>query len=350
VSTYTYEIANRLSSVTQGTDTYSFTYNGLGDRLQQTVNAQTTTYTLDLNTGLTQVLSDGTSSYLYGLGRIAEEDTEWAYYLTDALGSVRQLTSNSAGVTLTQNYEPYGDVLATVGETDSNYGFTGEWTDGTGLQHLRARYLDTGVGSFISRDTFPGFDESPISYHKWLYAYGNPINKTDPSGLSAGATGYSGLDAFVMCFDLHSLTKGLLPINEGMMLQFYSAQDVIDICNDAYNKNNWDKDFFNLEEELPTSAHNLMGWFLYEVGSQHLVFDANEPLTQELARSAPIQRKRLKFYREGDLPLTEENFGHFEFMESIIFDSFGSIEKESLPISFFWGHFGIRSRILGIIR
>lgn len=48
--------------------------------MQQTVDTVTTSYTLDLNNGLTQVLSDGTDTYLYGLGRIGEFDgTEWSY-------------------------------------------------------------------------------------------------------------------------------------------------------------------------------------------------------------------------------------------------------------------------------
>jgi hypothetical protein len=69
----------------------SFGYNGLGDRLQQTVNATPTTYTLDLNVGLPQVLADGTNTYLYGLGRIGEQQPGgFAYHLPDALGSVRQ--------------------------------------------------------------------------------------------------------------------------------------------------------------------------------------------------------------------------------------------------------------------
>jgi len=60
VNTYTYDSANRLKTF-DGTSSYS--YNGLGDRISQTVNGQTTNYTLDLNTGLTQVLNDGTNAY-----------------------------------------------------------------------------------------------------------------------------------------------------------------------------------------------------------------------------------------------------------------------------------------------
>jgi RHS repeat-associated protein len=183
VSTYTYDKANRLSSVTQGSDTYSFVYNGLGDRLQQTVNTLTTTYTLDLNTGLTQVLSDGTSTYLYGNGRISEyAGADWSYYLSDALGSVRQMADSVGGVTLTNSYEPYGSLSSSAGTTTTNYGFAGEWTDGTGLQHLRARYLDTGIGRFISRDVWAGDYNRPLSLNKRMYVEGNPVNYTDPSG------------------------------------------------------------------------------------------------------------------------------------------------------------------------
>ena len=78
----------------------SYQYNGLGDRLSQTVNAQTTNYTLDLNAGLTQVLNDGTNSYLYGNGRIAQTaGATTEYFLGDALGSVRQLTDAQGEIT-----------------------------------------------------------------------------------------------------------------------------------------------------------------------------------------------------------------------------------------------------------
>jgi hypothetical protein len=50
----------------------SYSYNGLGDRLSETANELTTHYTMDLNAGLTQVLQDGTNTYLYGAGRIAQ--------------------------------------------------------------------------------------------------------------------------------------------------------------------------------------------------------------------------------------------------------------------------------------
>jgi hypothetical protein len=67
-----------------------FEYNEQGDCLSQTVNNVTTSYTLDLATGLTQVLAVGTNNYLYGVERIGEiQPGGWQYQLGDALGSVR---------------------------------------------------------------------------------------------------------------------------------------------------------------------------------------------------------------------------------------------------------------------
>jgi hypothetical protein len=86
------------------------------NRLQQTIDTVTTNSTLDLNTGLTQVLSDGTTTYLYGNGRVAEYESDWAYYLPDALGSVRQLTNPTGALTLLQSYQPYVEVLNTEGD------------------------------------------------------------------------------------------------------------------------------------------------------------------------------------------------------------------------------------------
>lgn len=180
-----------MTAVSQGGNSYSFAYNGVGDRLQQTVNSATTSYTLDLNAGLTQVLADGTNTYLYALGRVAEQaGTIWTYYHPDAIGSVRQLSDSTGTLTLGQSFEPFGDLLKSAGTGSSNYGFTGEWTDGTGLLNLRARYLNTGIGRFMSRDTWAGDYNRPLSLNRWNYVEGNPINYTDPSGNTFRPMGY----------------------------------------------------------------------------------------------------------------------------------------------------------------
>ena len=176
VNTYTYNSANRLLSVADGSSTTSYVYNGDGDRLRETVNGSTTDFTMDLNAGLTQVLSDGTNTYLYGKGRIAQYgETGPEFFLTDGLGSVRQLVDDSSAVILTKNYQPYGEGLSGAGNGYTSYGFTGEMTDLTGLIYLRARYYAPQSGRFLTKDAWSGEYTRPLSLNGWIYVVGNPV-------------------------------------------------------------------------------------------------------------------------------------------------------------------------------
>jgi hypothetical protein len=81
------------------------------------------------------------SANTYGLGCLAErQGAASEYYLGDALGSVRQLTNDGGTVTLARNYEPFGRTSQSIGTAQTDYGFTGEFTDASGLIYLRARY------------------------------------------------------------------------------------------------------------------------------------------------------------------------------------------------------------------
>ncbi len=175
-NTYTYDSANRLITV-NGTTSYA--YNGLGDRLTQ----NNVHYTLDLNAGLTQVLDDGENTYLYGNGRISQTGTSTEYFLGDALGSVRQLTDSDAEITLTKSYAPYGEVMSTSGSGESAFTYTGEATDSyIKLIYLRFRMYSPGTGRFLTKDSWLGDYNRPLSLNRWNYVEGNPINYIDPSG------------------------------------------------------------------------------------------------------------------------------------------------------------------------
>jgi len=183
-SVYTYDSANRLVSVAQNGSISNYAYNGLGDRVLQTINGLTTNYVLDLNTGLTQVLQDGTNTYLYRINRVAQSTAEQSeFFLADALGSVRTLSTPLAEITLTQSYTPFGEVLNTSGAGQTDYAFTREMYDSnTGLVFLRARYYNPSIGRFTSCDPWEGDERMPMSYNAWLYVYENPIILVDPSG------------------------------------------------------------------------------------------------------------------------------------------------------------------------
>jgi RHS repeat-associated protein len=89
-------------------------------------------------------------------------------------------------------YDVYGKPTAT-GSLANEFDFAGQQTDPTGLQYLRARYMDPATGRFISRDSL-------ASHPAWTgesYAYGsaNPVRVTDPAGLC----GYYGDPADPWC-------------------------------------------------------------------------------------------------------------------------------------------------------
>jgi RHS repeat-associated protein len=223
VNTYTYDHANRLVSVAGPSSSVSYAYNGLGDRLQQTVDGVTTNYSLDLNNWRTQVLADGTNTYLYGAGRIAQfEASGAAYFLGDALGSVRQVTSESGEITLNQSYSPYGEVLSSQGTAETDFAFTGEMYDPqTGLIFLRARYYSPIQGRFLQRDPWHGSEQKPLTMNPYLYAAGNPTNLLDPSGMWA-CTGHSD------CEDWVKNTLSILSISGDAgraIVQFFNQHD-----------------------------------------------------------------------------------------------------------------------------
>jgi RHS repeat-associated protein len=187
-NTYTYNSANLLTHLVNAKDDKSYAYNGLGDRISKTSAGQTTNYKLDINAGLTQVLADGTNTFLYGVDRISQENAQGVdYFLGDALGSVRQLVSGTAPdakVMLTREYSPYGEIVSQSGTGKTEYGFTGELQDGD-FVHLRARDYAVADGQFLSRDSWEGDSSRPQSLNKWMYVEGNPITRIDPTGNDA---------------------------------------------------------------------------------------------------------------------------------------------------------------------
>jgi RHS repeat-associated protein len=242
-STFTYDHANRLTAFNEGGIDYGFSYNGLNDRLEQTIDGLATSYVVDLNAPVTQVISDSTNAYLYGLGRIGEEQPNgWQYHLSDALTSVRQLSNSDGAITSVNSFEPYGDILNSAGDSASIYGFTGEVHDSTGLVYLRARYLEPNSGRFISMDTHEGYEALPQTLNKYAYGLSNPITLTDPSGedpiskcLVALGT-LAVVDGFLLVGDAAGLgVCGLILLSAGIssLVSMYYAGDVADVLEDA---------------------------------------------------------------------------------------------------------------------
>ncbi|MFF1306513.1 RHS repeat-associated core domain-containing protein [Streptomyces sp. NPDC058307] len=100
------------------------------------------------------------------------------YYLTDAQNSVIGLVDTTGKRTATYAYGPYGEARTNTG-TQQPYRYAGTYLDPTGLYKMGARYYDPNLGRFTQPDP-SGKERNP-----YLYAGGDPVNNTDPTGLAA---------------------------------------------------------------------------------------------------------------------------------------------------------------------
>ncbi len=101
----------------------------------------------------------------------------------DALGSIVATTAADGSVKSETLYDAWGNPTTTTGSSANKFAYTGHQADAeSGLYYFKARYYDPSIGRFISQDPAEGQDERPDSYQKYLYAYGNPLFYTDPTG------------------------------------------------------------------------------------------------------------------------------------------------------------------------
>ncbi len=201
---YTYNARNQLVSAGGVTNTYD----ALGNRIATTVGGQTTTYLMNPNAALPQVLirtkPDTTQTYyVYGAGGVLLYEVtgiggseSYKTYHYDARGNTAFILE-SDGVTVTDRmeYSPFGTTNYKNGTTDTPFLFGGAYgvmTDSSGLLFMRARFYNPLMHTFVNADPI-GFGGGMNWY---AYANGDPINAMDPLGLTAGdtsgATHYNG--------------------------------------------------------------------------------------------------------------------------------------------------------------
>ena len=187
-TSYTFDALNRLASVSDGTNTTTYTYDGAGNRLSKTFDGSKTQYVREAGTvyctldgsGNVQSYNVYAGSLLYSLdaGGVIK------VYHGDERGSVAAITDGSQNVVQSYSYDPYGKVLGATGGLANAFqyvGTQGVMTDEDGLYHMQARYYDPDARRFISEDPL-GLSAGLNLYG---YAVGDPVNHTDPRGLSS---------------------------------------------------------------------------------------------------------------------------------------------------------------------
>jgi len=132
--------------------------------------------------------------YVYAGGALAVERryasdgtaSEW-YHHRDHLGSLRIVTDESGRKAEAHDWYPYGQEMAswTAAGATTRKLYTGHERDAeTGLDYMLARYYASSAGAFLTVDPLDASAKAadPLSWNRYAYVRGNPLNRVDPTG------------------------------------------------------------------------------------------------------------------------------------------------------------------------
>ena len=167
----------------------NYTYDADGLMVAAAVDGVETRYLYDRSQALPVLLessqADGT---VIGRATLGPELISWTegsaprFVHGDVRGSVRSLTDAAGAVAGTRTYSMDGEITSETGVA-TPFGYAGEPHE-SGRVYLRQRWMMPSTTRFLSPDPFAGIQAQPDSFNPYAYAYGDPINLEDPSGLN----------------------------------------------------------------------------------------------------------------------------------------------------------------------
>ena len=230
MSELTYDCRNRL--VSAGGVTY--TYDAENNRIGMASDRHSESYVVDMvSASLSRVLTitDGagtTTLCIYGQGLICEKTGDiYQYHHYNNLGSTMKLTDADGSVVASFTYGTYGELLSgSTGYTRFLYnGQYGVVTDDNGLYYMRQRYYNPETKRFLNRDILTGSISKSQSLNRYSYVQGNPVNYTDPFGLSPAAQSFKDVGHWHTMLGLLSLIPPVMPYAAGLDALLYAAVD-----------------------------------------------------------------------------------------------------------------------------
>jgi RHS repeat-associated protein len=181
----TWDVENRLTSITKDGITTTFVYDGDGNRVKKTVGNVTTLY---VNQYYEKNLDSGEITTYYYLGgkMVAQrKDTTLTYIHQDSLGSSSAASNANGSSEGSIRYLPFGLTRSGMDTLSDNTDklFTGQRLDfTTDLYYYGARYYDPEIGRFISAETIVPDPANPQTLNRYSYCLNNPLKYIDPTG------------------------------------------------------------------------------------------------------------------------------------------------------------------------
>ena len=189
-ATYAWRYGSKIESVTTDwfdEDDVSYLYGGDSNRRERTVGGVTTGYNWTPGDALiSEESSSGTLQRTY-VGHAAHVDGTspstgaYEYYAHDRLGSTRSLYNQSKVLVGTLEYSPFGEEYVNSADADITHRYTGHDLDSAlALYFAPYRYYFPASSRWVGRD--PGGMVDGINMHS--YVRNNPVGFRDESGLS----------------------------------------------------------------------------------------------------------------------------------------------------------------------
>ena len=185
-----WEKGRQLKSITDGTNTVTFTYDEFGERISKTAGGITTNYVYENGKLLREVTGSEKIDFVYGSDGIIGFRTGNKNYLyrKNVYGDVTEIYSDNGTLVGKYSYTAFGECIVKVNEggiAEKNpIRYRGYYYDTeTSLYYLKTRYYDPEVGRFMTIDGIEYLDPETINGLN-LYAYcgNNPVMNIDPEG------------------------------------------------------------------------------------------------------------------------------------------------------------------------
>jgi RHS repeat-associated protein len=195
-SSLSWDVLNRLTSVTTDGEATQNVYGADGDRLLRHDPSGSTLYLPGMELREAGGTLTATRYYTAGGATVGMRTPAGQWWLAADHQASTQISMNaSTGEVSRRRYTPFGDERGSVGQLPTDRGFLGKTEDSsTGLVHLGARFYDPALARFIS--VHPLLDNrTPQSMNAYTYSGNNPVTHSDPSGLrfiAGGGTDYVG--------------------------------------------------------------------------------------------------------------------------------------------------------------
>jgi RHS repeat-associated protein len=197
-TTFAYNAASETSSLTpSGSSALALSYGGTGQNDLTALGSSTTLQNSLL--GITREVSSAGTSYYARTpnGLLIDQRTPSGHYnpLYDSQGDIIALVNSSGKVERTFRYGPYGENVKSEGTQTIPYPFgykggyrmpggnKGEGNVANGLYHYGQRYYDPTTGRWTQQDPEDRLG-STTQGDRFLFAGADPINLSDPSGMS----------------------------------------------------------------------------------------------------------------------------------------------------------------------